>query len=111
MMFLTNHRLPVYSPVSSALGVIFLIFRDRRQAIEKESPIMPIPAAVIKPMGTGNLHFTMPISLKNRPSSGFMVKPLTASPAADERTTYGINDSAVCRISCLVVKPRDFKIP
>ena len=84
---------------------------DKRQAMPKDSNISAIPATVIKPTGTVKVHFNMPRLLKKTLNSGFMTRLLTKSPTTVERIIAGINESAVCKMSCFVVKPSDFKIP
>ncbi len=70
--------------------------------------MIPIPERKIKPTGILKVHFTMPIPLKNNEVSGLMMKALTVSPTTVERIIAGIKDKAVCKMSCLVVKPSDF---
>lgn len=49
--------------------------------------------------------------LKNRAVSGLMMKPHTVSPKAVDSRTVGMKDSAICKISWPVVKPRAFMMP
>ena len=100
-----------YSPTSKARGAIFRIFNDSRHAIAKANSISPIPAAEVNAIGIVNVHFTTPMLLKNIDITGLIIMLQTINPTTVERITVGINDRAVCRISCPVVKPRDFKIP
>lgn len=76
-----------------------------------ERSIIPVPATALNTAGMLNVHFTMPIELKNSDISGFITRQLTIMPTTVDRIIAGINDSAVCNISCLVVKPNDFSIP
>lgn len=73
--------------------------------------ISPIPAKTTNRYGIPNVHFIMPIELKNSDISGFMAIQLIIMPTTVEIIIAGINDSAVCIISCFVVNPIDFKIP
>ncbi len=73
--------------------------------------ISPIPATVEKTIGILNVHFTMPIELKNSDISGLITRQLTIIPTTVEAMIAGIKDSAVCKTSCLVVKPKDLSIP
>ena len=91
--------------------MIFFIFNDSRHAIAKVNNISPMPVIVINPTGTAKEHFIIPRVLKNTDSRGLIIKQLTISPIMDERIMAGINDNAVCKISCLVVKPSAFIIP
>ena len=100
-----------YSPTSKFRGAIFLILRDNRQAIAKDKSTSPIPAMEINPIGTMKVHFTMPNPLKNSDISGFITRPPTISPMMVEMMIAGINESAVCKISCFVVKPSAFNMP
>ena len=75
------------------------------------SNIRPIPAKTTNRYGIPNVHFIMPIELKNSDISGFIAMQLIIMPTTVEIIIAGINDSAVCIISCFVVKPIDFKIP
>lgn len=100
-----------YSPTKRFLGVIFLILSDSKHAMQNANSINPTPAPAIKPIGTANVHFTMPRLLKNKLNSGFTIKALIINPTIVEMIIAGINDSAVCSISCLVVNPIAFKIP
>lgn len=100
-----------YSPESNARGVIFLILKDSRQTVKNANSTTPIPAAVMKPIGIVNVHFTIPIPFKNNAVRGLIMKLHPISPAAVERTVAGINDNAVCKISCFVVKPSAFITP
>ena len=101
----------VYSPVRSACGVIFLMRSDIRHAKANDKSISPMPASVINTTGTLKVHLTIPILLKNRLMSGFIIRPPTIIPITVEIMIAGIKDSAVCNISCFVVKPSDFKSP
>lgn len=73
--------------------------------------ISPIPATALNKTGMLNVHFKMPIELKNSDISGLITKQLKTMPITVERITAGINESAVCIISCFVVKPNDLSIP
>ena len=53
----------------------------------------------------------MPRLLKNTLNSGLMPTLLITSPTTVEIMIAGIKDSAVCKMSCPVVNPRDFIIP
>lgn len=70
----------------------------------------PTPAIEMKPIGI-NVHFTTPIPLKNIETNGLMTNEFTISPRMVEHIIAGIKDSAVCKMSCLVVNPSDFIIP
>ena len=76
-----------------------------------EASASPSPPKVTNVTGMPNVHLTMPIPLRNSATSGLITKQLIIMPVTIEIIIAGINDSAVCNISCLVVKPRDFKIP
>ena len=93
----------IYSPVSNDFGVIFLIFRESRHSVAK--------ANRIRPTGTEKVHLTIPIPLRNNAVNGLIIRLHTINPIMEDTIMVGINDSAVCRISCPVVKPRDFSIP
>jgi len=101
----------IYSPVSNDFGVIFLIFRESRHSVAKANRIRPIPAAMTNPTGTEKVHLTIPIPLRNNAVNGLIIRLHTINPIMEDTIMVGINDSAVCRISCPVVKPRDFSIP
>ena len=73
--------------------------------------ISAIPAIVANTIGILNVHFTMPSELKNSDKSGLMVRQLIISPITVEIIIAGINESAVCKISCFVVNPSDLSIP
>ena len=73
--------------------------------------ISAIPASVEKATGMLNVHLTIPIELKNNDISGLITRQLTIMPTTVDRIIAGINVSAVCTISCLVVKPNDLSIP
>lgn len=73
--------------------------------------ISPIPAIVTNAIGILNVHFTMPSELKNSDISGLITRQLIIIPITVEIIIVGINESAVCIMSCFVVKPNDFKIP
>ena len=111
-MFLSFlHGLVVYSPTRRLRGASVLIFKDNRHAMANDKRISPTPATVIKTMGILNVHLTMPRLPKNSAVSGFMMRLHTMSPTTVEIIIAGINERAVCKTSCLVVKPSDFKIP
>ena len=88
-----------------------MIFKDSRHAIAKANNTRQIPAAVINPTGTSNVHFKIPSVQKNNDSSLLILMQPIVSPTAAEIIIAGIKDNDVCKISCLVVKPKDFKIP
>ena len=111
MGFYFHAELPDYILSNSAFGVILLIFRDNRHAIPNAASIIPIPASILYPTGTVNVHFTIPKSFKNTATIGLIIKLHTVTPTTVERTTAGMKESAVCKINCPVVKPRDFRIP
>lgn len=73
--------------------------------------ISAIPAIVANTIGISNVHFTMPSELKNSDKSGLMVRQLMISPITVEIIIAGINESAVCKMSCFVVNPSDLSIP
>ena len=73
--------------------------------------ISPIPAIVANTIGILNVHFTMPSELKNSDKSGLMVRQLIITPITVEIIIAGINESAVCKMSCFVVNPSDLSIP
>lgn len=73
--------------------------------------INPTPAAEANTTGILNVHLIIPIELKNSDIKGFITKQLTIMPITVEIITAGIKDIAVCKISCFVVKPSDFKMP
>ncbi len=85
--------------------------RDNRHIMAKDNRISPAPATVMRKTGTVKEHFTIPMLFKNRATSGLMMKLHKIRPAMEERTTAGIKLRAVCKISCLVVNPRAFRIP
>ena len=97
--------------IRSPTGCVFLILRDSRQEAPKAKSIIPRPARILKPAGTVKVHFTIPMPLINTAVSGLIIKLQILIPIIVEMTTAGIKDSAVWRISCLVVKPRAFRIP
>ena len=76
-----------------------------------DKSISAVPATVTNRIGILNVHFTMPIVLKNSDISGLMTRQLIIMPITIEKMIAGINENAVCRISCLVVKPNDYSIP
>ena len=100
-----------YSSASSALGAIFRIFSDSRQTVAKANSTRQMPAMMINPTGTVKVHLTMPIPLKNNAVNGLIRKAHTVKPTAAERMVAGINDAAVCKINCRVVKPSAFMMP
>lgn len=108
-------RMPLYglfySPTSKWRGAIFLILSDSKHAIPKDIMISPIPASVEKATGMLNVHLTIPIELKNNDISGLITRQLTIMPTTVDRIIAGINESAVCKMSCFVVKPNDLSIP
>ena len=69
------------------------------------------PAIVANTIGILNVHFTMPSELKNSDKSGLMVRQLIITPITVEIIIAGINESAVCKMSCPVVNPKDLSIP
>ena len=73
--------------------------------------ISAIPATVTNRIGILNVHFTMPNELKNSDKSGLITRQLTIMPTTVDRIIAGINESAVCTMSCFVVKPNDLSIP
>ena len=77
----------------------------------KDRSVSPIPAIVANTIGILNVHFTMPSELKNSAVSGLIVRQLIISPITVEIIIAGINESAVCTMSCFVVKPNDLSIP
>lgn len=77
----------------------------------KDNNISPIPATITNVKGILNVHFTTPRPLIKSAVSGFIIRQQTISPTTVDIIIDGINESAVCTINCLVVKPIDFKIP
>ena len=73
--------------------------------------ISVIPAIVANAIGILNVHFTMPSELKNSDRSGLIVRQHIIIPITVEIIIVGINESAVCKMSCLVVNPSDLSIP
>ena len=73
--------------------------------------ISPNPANTENKIGILNVHFTMPSELKNSDKSGLMVRQLIITPITVEIIIAGINESAVCKMSCFVVNPSDLSIP
>ncbi len=73
--------------------------------------ICPNPANTENKIGILNVHFTMPSELKNSDISGLITRQLTIMPTTVDRIIAGINESAVCKMSCFVVKPNDLSIP
>ncbi len=88
-----------------------MILSERRQAIQNDIRIIPTLANTENTIGILNVHFTMPSELKNSDKSGLIARQLITNPATVEIIIAGINDSAVCTMSCFVVNPSDFKIP
>ena len=79
--------------------------------MEKASRTSPAPAMAMNPAGTVKVHFTMPIPLRKKAVRGLMIREFIISPVMVESRTAGMKLSAVCRMSCLVVKPSAFMIP
>ena len=79
--------------------------------MQNDSSKSPAPATVTNATGIEKVHFTIPIGLKNSDTSRLIIRQLIITPITVEIMITGINDSAVCKISCFVVKPNDFKIP
>ena len=100
-----------YSPESNDFGAIFLIFSDSRQTVTNANSISTMPETAIKTVETVKVHFTIPIPLKNNATNGLIITAETISPTITEIIVVGINDNAVCRISCGVVYPKAFIIP
>ena len=73
--------------------------------------ISPIPAIAANTTGILNVHFTMPNELKNSDISGLIARQLKIIPITVEIIIAGINESAVCKMSCFVVNPSDLSIP
>lgn len=73
--------------------------------------ISAIPAIAANTTGILNVHFTMPNELKNNDISGLITRQLTIMPTTVDRIIAGINESAVCKMSCFVVNPSDLSIP
>lgn len=92
-------------------GAIFLILSDNRHAMPNDRSISAIPAIVTNRIGILNVHFTMPNELKNSDISGLIARQLIISPITVEIIIAGINESAVCKMSCSVVNPNDLSIP
>ena len=88
-----------YSPVSSSFGAIFFIFSESRQAMAKVNRINPVPPRMLRPRGTVNVHFTIPMLRRKKAVSGLIIRLHTAIPVNVERITVGIKDRAVCKIS------------
>lgn len=101
----------LYSPTSKFLGDIFLILSDNRHAMPNDRSISAIPASVEKATGMLKVHLTIPIELKNNDISGLITRQLTIMPTTVDRIIAGINESAVCKMSCPVVNPKDLSIP
>ena len=101
----------LYSPTSRLRGAIFLILSDSKHAIPNDMMISPIPASVEKATGMLNVHLTIPMELKNNDISGLITRQLTIMPTTVDRIIAGINESAVCKMSCAVVNPNDLSIP
>ncbi len=76
-----------------------------------DKSISPIPAIAEKTIGILKVHFTMPSELKNSDRSGLIATQLIIIPITVEIIVAGINENAVCKISCLVVNPSDFIMP
>ena len=88
-----------------------MIFSDNRHAIPNDKRISPIPATVTNAMGILKVHFTIPSELKNSAVSGLIIRQLMIIPITVEIIIAGINESAVCKMSCFVVNPSDLSIP
>ena len=84
---------------------------DNKHAIPNDIMISPIPASAEKATGMPNIHLTIPIELKNSDISGLIAIQLTIMPTTVDRIIAGINESAVCKMSCPVVNPKDLSIP
>ena len=97
--------------MSREWGDIFLTFSDSKQEMPNDRSISAIPAIVANTIGILNVHFTMPSELKNNAVSGLIIIQLKIIPITVEIIIAGINESAVCKISCLVVNPSDLSIP
>ena len=97
--------------MSREWGDIFLTFSDSKQEMPNDRSISAIPAIVANTIGILNVHFTIPIELKNNDISGLITRQLTIMPTTVDRIIAGINESAVCKISCPVVNPNDLSIP
>ena len=100
-----------YSPTSKLRGAIFLILSESKQAMPNDRSISPNPANTENKIGILNVHFTMPSELKNNAVSGLIIIQLIIIPITVEIIIVGINESAVCTMSCFVVKPNDLSIP
>ncbi len=92
-------------------GAIFLILSDSKQEMPNDRSISAIPATVTNRIGILNVHFTMPNELKNNDISGLIARQLKIIPITVEIIIVGINESAVCKMSCFVVNPSDLSIP
>ena len=88
-----------------------MILSDSKHAIPKDRSISPNPANTENKIGILNVHFTMPSELKNNAVSGLITRQLTIMPTTVDRIIAGINESAVCKMSCFVVNPSDLSIP
>lgn len=85
----------VQSAARIFLGDIFRMRSDIKQASANDAAISPKPATTLNAMGMLNVHFTMPIPLKNSAVSGLIITLLNTNPNTVESTTAGINDSDV----------------
>ena len=97
--------------MSREWGDIFLTFSDSKQEMPNDRSISAIPAIVANTIGILNVHFTMPSELKNNAVSGLIIRQLMIIPITVEIIIAGINESAVCKMSCFVVNPSDLSIP
>ncbi len=88
-----------------------MILSESKHAIPNDKRISTSPATELNTMGIANVHFTIPSELKNSDISGLIARQLTIMPITVEIIIVGINERAVCKISCFVVKPNDFSIP
>ena len=88
-----------------------MTFSDSKQEMPNDRSISAIPAIVANTIGILNVHFTMPNELKNSDISGLIARQLKIIPITVEIIIVGINESAVCTMSCFVVKPNDLSIP
>lgn len=88
-----------------------MILSDIKHAMPNDRIINPIPANVTNTIGILNVHFTMPSELKNSDKSGLIIRQPIIMPTTVEIIIAGINESAVCKMSCFVVNPSDLSIP
>lgn len=84
---------------------------DNRQVSAKDSATSAAPPTAVKPIGTVNVHLTIPMPLKNSAVNGLIIRHDSASPMTVDSIIAGMKESAVCNISRPVVKPIAFNTP